>query len=107
MYEETVIEELERWKRKLKKRPSMMGRYTKGLQAKMNGLIPEKVHSFVTTSIKNMTHATLIGSEYTTKIERVDGISLKEREEQFFELMTTYKRTAALEGAGTGAGGSF
>lgn len=105
MYEETVQEELERWKRKLTKRPSMMGRYTKGLQAKMNGLIPEKVHSFVTTSIKNMTHATLIGSEYTTKLERVDGLDLQEREAQFAELLTTYKRTAALEGAGTGAGG--
>ncbi|GAE30376.1 EcsC family protein [Halalkalibacter hemicellulosilyticus] len=105
MYEETVYEELDRWKRKLTKRQSMMGRYTKGLQAKVNGLIPEKVHTFVTTSIKNMTHATLIGSEYTTKIEPKQGLSLSERDENFKEILTSYKRTAALEGAGTGAGG--
>ncbi|MCK0471158.1 EcsC family protein [Halalkalibacter sp. APA_J-10(15)] len=105
MYEETVYEELDRWKRKLTKRQSMMGRYTKGLQAKVNGLIPEKVHTFVTTSIKNMTHATLIGSEYTTKIEPKQGLSLSERDKSFKEILTSYKRTAALEGAGTGAGG--
>lgn len=105
MYETQVAEELSRWKRKLEKRPSMVGRYTKGLQMKMNKLVPEKVHDVVTVSIKNMVHATLVGSEYTTKKQPEQALSLKEREEKVYSIMKSYKRTAALEGAGTGAGG--
>ncbi|WP_332631152.1 EcsC family protein [Halalkalibacter flavus] len=105
MYEKEIAEELQRWKRKLLKRPSMVGRYTKGLQSKMNNLIPEKVHSVVTASIKNMVYATLVGSEYTTKKQPEVALSLEQREEKVFQIIKTYKRTAALEGAGTGAGG--
>ncbi|ARK29176.1 EcsC protein family protein [Halalkalibacter krulwichiae] len=105
MYESQVAEEVIRWKRKLEKRPSLTGRYTKGLQAKMNKMIPEKLHTVVTTSIKNMVHATLVGSEYTTKKQPELALSLKEREEKVYSLIKSYKRTAALEGAGTGAGG--
>ncbi|KHF42039.1 EcsC family protein [Halalkalibacter okhensis] len=105
MYEKEIEDELKRWKRKLQKRPSMMGRYTKGLQSKMNNLIPEKVHSVVTASIKNMVHATLVGSEYTTKKQPEVALSLEQREEKVHQIIKTYKRTAALEGAGTGAGG--
>ncbi len=105
MYEDQVAEELVRWKRRLMKRPSMTGRYTKGVQAKMNKMIPEKVHSVVTASIKNMVHATLVGSEYTAQKQPEQALSLKEREEKVRALTNSYKRTAALEGAGTGAGG--
>ncbi|MDT8862014.1 EcsC family protein [Alkalihalobacillus sp. MEB130] len=105
MYEKEITEELTRWKRKMLKRPSLMGRYTKGLQQKMNNWVPEKVHSVVTASIKNMVHATLVGSEYTTKKQPEVALSLEEREEKVHQLIKAYKRTAALEGAGTGAGG--
>ncbi|WP_332694156.1 EcsC family protein [Halalkalibacter lacteus] len=105
MYEKEIAEELSRWKRKLLKRPSMVGRYTKGLQSKMNNLIPEKIHSVVTASIKNMVHATLVGSEYTTKKQPESAQSLKQREKKVLQILKSYKRTAALEGAGTGAGG--
>ncbi|GAE25892.1 EcsC protein [Halalkalibacter wakoensis JCM 9140] len=105
MYEKEIEEELSRWKRKLSKRPSVLGRYTKGLQSKMNRYVPEKIHSIVTTSIKNMVHATLVGSEYTTKKQPERALSLQQREEKVEKLVTSYKRTAALEGAGTGAGG--
>lgn len=105
MYEDQVREEYDRWKRKLLKRPSIAGRYTKSLQAKMNHLIPEKVHTIVTTSIKNMVHATLIGSEYTAAKQPEEGLTLQEREQKVEELTKKYRKTAALEGAGTGAGG--
>lgn len=105
MYEDEVAEELLRWKRKLLKRPSITGRYTKSIQTKMNQFIPEKVHTVVTASIKNTVHATLVGSEYTAQKQPEQALSLKEREEKVRTLTRTYKRTAALEGAGTGAGG--
>ncbi|WP_088102660.1 EcsC family protein [Halalkalibacter urbisdiaboli] len=105
MDETVVLEELERWKRKMRKRQSLTGRYAKKWQTKMNTYVPEKIHSIVTTSIKHMVHATLVGSEYTSKKEPVTGLSFVEREENVRQLIKRYKRTAALEGAGTGAGG--
>ena len=107
MYEEEVKEEVVRWKRKMGKRSSMAARYAKQLQAKVNQLIPAKVHTVVTNAIKHMVHATLIGSEYMTKSMPKQGLSLEEREEIVKRLAQTYKRTAAIEGAGTGAGGVF
>src|SRR5690625_2839764 len=105
MYEAQAAEELQRWKRKFLKRPSMVGRYTKRIQSQINKRIPEKIHSVVTASMKNMIHATLVGSEYTTKKQPNQTANLQEREEEVREITRTYKRTAALEGAGTGAGG--
>ncbi|WP_368505511.1 EcsC family protein [Alkalihalophilus sp. As8PL] len=107
MYKETAKEEVARWRRKLLKRPSMAGRYTKKWQMKMNNMIPERFHSVVTNSIKNMVHVTLTGSEHTANKEPLYDVSLEEREEKVRELIKTYKRTAAAEGAGTGAGGIF
>lgn len=105
MYEDQVAEEMNRWKRKLLKRPSMTGRYTKKIQARVNQFIPEKVHTVVTASIKQMIQATLAGSEYTTKKKPDQMLALEEQEYLVQQLTKTYKRTAALEGAGTGAGG--
>ncbi|WP_078552628.1 EcsC family protein [Bacillus alkalicellulosilyticus] len=104
-YEETVREDLLRWKRKMRKQQSMKAKVAKRFQTKMNQLIPEKVHQVVTASIKNMVHATLLGSEYTTKVTVMTDATFAEREEKVKERLSTYKKTAAIEGAGTGAGG--
>ncbi|MFV8826897.1 EcsC family protein [Alkalihalobacterium sp. APHAB7] len=100
-----VKDELRSWQKKMEKRQSMTGRLAKRIQTKMNQIIPEKVHHVVTTSIKKMVHATLIGSEYTTSVKRIDNTSFEERERQVDEAIKKYKKTAAVEGAGTGAGG--
>ncbi|MDE5414983.1 EcsC family protein [Alkalihalobacterium chitinilyticum] len=100
-----VQDELRSWQKKMEKRQSMTGRLAKRLQTKMNQIIPEKVHHVVTTSIKKMVHATLIGSEYTTSVKRIDHTSFEERERRVDEAIKKYKKTAAVEGAGTGAGG--
>lgn len=105
MYEARVKEEIRRWKRKHLRRPSMTTRYTKEIQAKVNEKIPEKVHTVITASIKNMVHATLVGSEYMSNKQPSTKKSLQEKEEEVRHITRTYKRTAALEGAGTGAGG--
>ena len=106
-YEQKAAEELKRWKRKLEKQPSMTSRYAKRLQTKMNNMLPEKIHQVVTSSIKKMVHATLVGSEYTTKRTIVMDCSLEKREQLLLEQIKKYKKTAAVEGAGTGAGGIF
>lgn len=81
-YEEQAQENLRRWQRKMLKRQSMTGRTQKKWQTKMNTMIPEKVHTAISTGIKNMVHATLVGSEYTTNIKPLHSLSLEEREKK-------------------------
>ncbi|MCG7334472.1 EcsC family protein [Sporosarcina sp. ACRSM] len=104
-YTAKVQDELLFWKRKLTKRFGMISRASKGAQMKVNSLIPEKVHKVVTESIKNMVKATLVGSNLTTKKQQAIGLSLYERDELFKEKLSTFRKTAVVEGAGTGAGG--
>jgi len=104
-YEVKVNEELQAWMRKVTKRSSMLNRISKSAQTKVNELIPEKLHNIVTESIKNMVKATLVGSNLTTKKQQATGMSLYERDELLQEKQSIFRKTAVIEGAGTGAGG--
>lgn len=104
-YELKAYEEVLAWKQKLNKRSSLLIRASKKAQTKVNQLIPEKVHQLLTESIKNMVKATLAGSNYTTKKQQGTGLTLAEKDQQLLKKLSGYKRTAAAEGAGTGAGG--
>ncbi|WP_096155237.1 MULTISPECIES: EcsC family protein [Bacillus] len=105
-YEESVKHEMEKWRLEMASKPNLFKRMSKGTQNKVNALIPEKVHNFVTESIKKMVQATLVGSYITTKKqEDVFMLSLQEKEKVVMSKLDKYKRTAAVEGAGTGAGG--
>jgi hypothetical protein len=103
-YEERVLQELNEWQKRMSKKPSITSKITKGMQDKMNSLIPDKVHKVVTEAIKNMTKAVLTGSEYITG-RPLELASLEERERLVREKLDFYKKTAAVSGAGTGAGG--
>ena len=87
------------------KKSSLLNRISKNAQTKINGMIPEKVHTIMTESIKNMVKATLAGSSITTKKRQGAGLSLEERDERLKEKLSVYRKTAVIEGAGTGAGG--
>jgi len=52
-----------------------------------------------------MVKATLIGSDITTKKYQTLGMSLQDKDELLKEKLSTYRKTAVIEGAGTGAGG--
>ncbi|WP_318243545.1 EcsC family protein [Fictibacillus norfolkensis] len=104
-YEEKVIEELKKWETEMCKRPSLWNKTTKSLQIKINEKIPQKVHDVMTSSMKHMIKATLIGSEYTTKKTIKFTADLRERDFKFEDRLSFYRKTAAIEGAGTGAGG--
>ncbi|HBI03328.1 MAG TPA: ABC transporter-associated protein EcsC [Paenibacillaceae bacterium] len=106
-YEEQVKREVIRWKVQMKKRPGSFNKTTKKLQTKINSYIPEKVHHVITESVKKMIQGTLIGSEYTTKKKETPHFTLEEKEKGIMEKIQFYKRTAAIEGAGTGARGFF
>lgn len=101
----TVEEELFQWRKKLIKKSNMLQRVSKKAQTKVNEMIPEKAHSVITESIKKMVQATLVGSEYTTKANYPKDMTLQVKEKLIEDKLTVYRRTAAAEGAGTGAGG--
>ncbi|WP_339062979.1 EcsC family protein [Tepidibacillus marianensis] len=104
-YEQKIQLELESWQRKMLKKPSFVNHFTKGIQTKINQWMPEQVQSFITKSIKHMVQGVLIGSEYTTKQPLLIDVPLEERERRVLERLDFYKKLAAAEGAGTGAGG--
>ncbi|WP_223700793.1 EcsC family protein [Sutcliffiella deserti] len=108
MDDRKILEEVTKWKLQLTKRSSMFQRFSKGAQNKVNNMIPEKVHTIMRESIKKMVQATLVGSNITTKKrEDISLLSLDEKEKLLMDKIDKYKRTAAVEGAGTGAGGIF
>jgi hypothetical protein len=104
-YTMRVQEELHFWKRKMTKRSGLISRTSKKAQMKVNGIIPEKFHKVMTETVKNMVKATLVGSNITTKKGKSTALSLYERDELFKEKLSSFRKTAVIEGAGTGAGG--
>lgn len=103
-YEQLAAMELQQWKKKMSKKPSLSSKLTKKVQTKINSIIPEKAQSLITEAIKNMVKAVLVGSEYTTRAPLLYA-SLEEREDLINEKLVFYRKTATLSGAGTGAGG--
>ncbi|TKD68700.1 EcsC family protein [Pseudalkalibacillus hwajinpoensis] len=103
-YRSEIEEELESWERKMKKKSSIVSRTAKNVQNRINNVIPERVHKVVTGSIKTMVQGVLAGNTYTVKAP-VQNLSLRSRDTKAKQLIQTYKRIAAAEGAGTGAGG--
>lgn len=106
-YEQKAYDEVLAWKIQVMKRSSMMNRWSKKAQNKMNSWIPEKAHEVITNAIKNMVKATLVGSNMTTKKRLDTEMNLFERDQIFKEKHSSYRKTAVVEGAGTGAGGIF
>lgn len=106
-YESKVYEELQTWRKKVLKQSGFVNQLSKKAQTKVNGMIPERAHKIITDSIKNMVKATLVGSNITTKKKQPAGLSLYKRDEILQEKLTSYRKTAVIEGAGTGAGGIF
>lgn len=103
--EQMLQEEIFHWRKKMLRKSTVLSRLTKKAQTRINQYIPEKAHEIMTETIKKMVEATLIGSDYTTKQKDVSMLSIQERERLVKEKLTAFKKTAALEGAGTGAGG--
>ncbi|PWU69769.1 EcsC family protein [Gracilibacillus dipsosauri] len=104
-YEEKVYQEMMEWELKLLRNKSMVQRLSKKAQNKINSYIPEKAHTVITEAIKHMVKATLVGSDFTTSKKPSSLYSLEEKEKLVEEKITSYRKTAAIEGAGTGAGG--
>ncbi len=103
-YEEQAYVELELWKLKVRKKPSLFNHAAKSLQNRINRFIPDKVHKAITLTIEKMVKAVLFGAKHTTNEPRKDS-SLQLREAFVRERIEFYRKTASAEGAVTGAGG--
>lgn len=103
-YNEQIGIDLVKWKKKMQKKPNIIEKSSKGIQTKINSMLPEKYHEIITVAVKGMTEAVLFGSKYTSKAPKIN-ISLEERDQLVSELVKKYKTIAMVEGAGTGAGG--
>lgn len=103
-YEEQAHIELEHWKKKILKKPGFFDLVSKGIQSRLNKLIPEKVHNAITVAVEKMVKAVLFGAKFITKEPREDS-SLQLREAFVKERIQFYRKTASVEGALIGAGG--
>ena len=70
----------------------------------MNSWIPEKIHKAITVAIKQMIRGVLFGARHTTAAPFLNA-SLQIREQLVLDKVNVYRKTAAIEGGITGAGG--
>jgi len=96
--------ELALWQYKMKKKPSLGGRLTHGVQRKINSWIPDKVHIAITMAMENMVKAVITGSSWIVPKPN-ESLSFKQREFKVRRRIKWYRNTASVEGALTGAGG--
>ena len=103
-YEQRARHELLLWKNRVCVKPSKAMRLSNQVQTVINRKIPKKIHDMISTSIKTMVEGVLNGSAYFKKADHA-GKSLEEKEAIAQSMLNVYRRTAVIEGAGTGAGG--
>lgn len=104
-YEERAYRETLEWRKKFRKKGSLVGRLSRSAQTKMNQLIPEGFHKAMTEAVKGMVQSVLTGSNLVFKHTIPKFDTLEERENFIKEQQEKYRKTAMIEGAGTGAGG--
>lgn len=103
-YEDQALHELKEWQRKMIKEPSLLDVLSKGVQNKINNLIPERAHQVITVSIQKMVQSVLFGAKFITSKPLQEG-TLELREMYVKQKIDSYRNTAVTEGAVTGAGG--
>jgi hypothetical protein len=103
-YLQQAASELKTWQRQMQRKPSFLNNLSKKMQTRVNSWIPEKVHKAITVTLKQMIRAVLFGARHTTSTPLLKE-SLKEREILVLKKIDGYRKTAAIEGGITGAGG--
>lgn len=104
-YEEKAYDELLAWQREIRKKRGFLRRISKSVQNKFNDLLPEKFHDIMTEAVKGMIETVLTGSKIFFRKPFSKAYTLEEKEKLIKEQLEKYRKTAAVEGAGTGAGG--
>lgn len=104
-YEHKVQREVAEWERKMFKPPGWLEKTSKTIGTRINHLIPPKMHSIMTTTIRSIVRTALFGAEYTPGRPVQRTLELESADQGAKELFALYQKIAVAEGAGTGAGG--
>ena len=105
-YNKDIYSELALWQKEMLRNPSLLSRLSRKVQTKINNWIPEKIHLTITATLKQMIRAVLFGATHTT-MKPLSENSLELREAAVLKRIEFYRKTAAVEGGITGAGGLF
>lgn len=100
-----MLRKVKLWEIRQEKTPNMIEKASKSVSTNINKLIPEKVHKTITATVRGMFQTTLFGMNYIPQNDPLVGATLAESDAKAEELLSLYKKIAAAEGAGTGAGG--
>jgi hypothetical protein len=100
----TLSPDLLAWRAQMTQPPGPLNGLARAAQQRINRIIPDKVHAAITSAIEGMTRALLVGSDFTTG-SPLAGLSLDERRARAARAIDGWKKTAAVEGGVTGAGG--
>lgn len=103
-YLKQVSSELKVWQKQMLRRPSFFNNLSKKIQTKVNSWIPEKIHRAITATLKQMIRGVLFGAKHTTA-QPLKNFSFAVNEELVLRKINNYRKTAAIEGGITGAGG--
>jgi hypothetical protein len=103
-YARQLAPELRAWQKEMLRTPGFLNALSKRMQTKINNLIPERVHAAITATLKQMIRGVLFGAKHTTE-KPLTGLPLKAREDMVLRKINSYRKTAAIEGGITGAGG--
>jgi len=104
-YEAWARGEVDHWRRRVLAPATRLDRTASAVQARINRIIPEKVHVVVTDVIERMTRAILVGADVATFTPPLRDAPLDERDRRARAAVLAYRSTAAVEGGVTGAGG--
>jgi len=102
--EQPIYAELQAWQKQMQRPPSRLDKFTRRVQIRLNGLLPERVHQGITATIKQLVRGVLFGSTHTTR-RPLAADSLAIREAAVHDHLRDYRLMATAEGAVTGAGG--
>lgn len=103
-YEILAKKELQKWQKKMLRKPGFINNLSKKIQVKINSYIPEKVHQAITATIKQMIRGVLFGAKMISSKPRFET-DLETKEIAVRKKINLYRKTAAVEGGITGAGG--
>lgn len=104
-YEHKVQRELANWEQKMFKSPGWLEKTSKTIGNRINHMIPPKVHSIITTTIRSIVRTALFGAEYSPSRKVQTNPELESADREAIELFSLYQKIAVAEGGGTGAGG--
>ena len=102
--EQPIYAELQAWQKQMQRPPSRLDKFTRRVQIRLNGLLPERLHQGITATIKQLVRGVLFGSTHTTR-RPLEAESLAAREAAVHDYLRDYRLMATAEGAVTGAGG--